>query len=256
MTSSDRTAYSCLEGDTLIELFKDRGLGDVRKAIVDALVAQDDRHSKHPFPFMSLPAEIRNMIYSYALPQGETLYPPSPDYAHLIVQRPDLTRVNPVVRAESLAVLFNHNTVDVDIADSTLGLNDDPDRDAYYYLFEESAEYLQQLGRHIDLLRKIRTSEFEVLIKNKRRKVILEFERNMTQLPKYTVRIISATRRRGKTNDVAAASYLEAFIQRIVDARTKFFDLDAYNIDAFFDRFARENDYDNMKRRRVEVSGT
>jgi len=46
---SDPSASSCLEMEKLIDLFEDRGFGDVRKAMIKALVDQDNQHAKRPF---------------------------------------------------------------------------------------------------------------------------------------------------------------------------------------------------------------
>ncbi|GAB7344814.1 hypothetical protein MBLNU457_3272t1 [Dothideomycetes sp. NU457] len=97
--------YARLSTNTLIELFKDRGFGDIRDVIVSTLVQQDKHHAEQPFPFMALPAELRKMVYSYVLEEYKY------EFQNPL---PVLTRVNSQIRKESLELLLGNTTLTLD----------------------------------------------------------------------------------------------------------------------------------------------
>lgn len=136
---SGAAAYSCLQTDRLIELYKDRGCGDIRDVMVNTLVDQDKRHAEQPFPFMSLPVEVRTMVYSYAMPA---------EHHNFKRDRPPVwTRVSSQIRKESLEHLFGNNTL---ILEAMAFAQDSGCR-----LLSPSVALLKKIGAHTSLLRMV-----------------------------------------------------------------------------------------------------
>lgn len=58
--------YNRMCVDDLQRLVKVRGIR-LRDVLINVLAKQDRYHADHPFPFLRLPAELRNQVYSYLL---------------------------------------------------------------------------------------------------------------------------------------------------------------------------------------------
>jgi len=174
--------YSWLETYELIKLYKDRGFGDVREIMINALVEQDLQHAERPFPFMSLPAELRTMVYSYAMPEGDHNFR---DFL------PVLTQVSSQVRKESLEFLFDSNAIELEAQELCLH--------SFCQLTEKSCMLLkQEAAIHVNPLRTVCISFTVGLTFNDRvclptggREMGVIIERNVSQTPPYKARVSS-----------------------------------------------------------------
>ena len=71
---------------------------------ISAATPKQDTSSEQPFPFLDLPAEIRLMIYGYAVTESE------PIYLDTLAAPPALTRVCRQIRQEALPVFLGANS--------------------------------------------------------------------------------------------------------------------------------------------------
>lgn len=133
------------------------GLGSIRKIVVEALISQAKSRAARPFRFLSLPAELRDMIYSYALvPYTENLIHKDLYRARTPEGRrsrgvawlepPALTQVSSQVRKESLAIYLGRNTFNVYTDLDLLGAR---------WLSTRLVQGLPRLNAQPDLVRKV-----------------------------------------------------------------------------------------------------
>jgi len=247
LAPSDPSAYSCLDLETLVDVFEGRGFGDVRRLIVNALVEQDKQHAKHPFPFMSLPAEIRNWIYGYVIPQDNHLFLPrgyGEDCSEL--WQPNLTRVDSLIRRESLSIFYGSNTFRLYITSDCRihGATGVPEHE--YWLADPSHDFLERLVPHIDLLRNIKTNLVPIYVKGARFLSRLEFDRDTHRNPQYRVRSTLPLGHQPSGKDIKAANeFAQACLQSLINERKKTFDFSATSLDELLEAFAVKIDHDN-----------
>ena len=173
--------YNNLNNFKLEKLAVIRGSRKSRDYLLDFLKEQDLLHAKHPFPFMSLPPELRGMVYGYTCLEEEW-------YSH--DELPALTRVSSQVRKECLPVLFNSHCISI----FTIDNQETPKPEVLptqYRLHIESVELLQRLSPHKDLIREV-TIDLSLYPANRVGQhpdgsVELTFQRNINSTPQYSV---------------------------------------------------------------------
>ena len=101
--SKPKTSYDRLSMNDLAKLTKTRGLGTDFEIIVRALIEQDKRHAESPFPFMSLPGELRNRIYAEVLKS-----PTRRGFSHMGM--PPLIAVSSQIWKECLSMVLDVDT--------------------------------------------------------------------------------------------------------------------------------------------------
>jgi len=148
--------------------------------LVNALVEQDRYHAEHPFPFLVLPAELRNQIYSYLLVSTQRVE------LYNDLKIPLLARVSSQVRRESLEVFFGYNTLHVSTCRhyrKKLGT-----QEPYLGLSQDTVRLLDRIAPHKDHLRKVLISGF-VWLKGSRAPtscgMTLALERCINRTPQY-----------------------------------------------------------------------
>ncbi|KAI9785528.1 MAG: hypothetical protein M1839_009269 [Geoglossum umbratile] len=77
-----------------------------------------------PFPFLSLPPEIRNKIYRHLLTSPQTLTSPQRPSAHFIQNhlQPGILATSRQVHNEALRILYEENRVEVYVSDDAVHL--------------------------------------------------------------------------------------------------------------------------------------
>ncbi|GAB7342066.1 hypothetical protein MBLNU457_g0348t1 [Dothideomycetes sp. NU457] len=144
--------YEKLDSGDCYELLRIRGLLRSREFSHVALKKQDRRHAKDPFLFLSLPAEIRDMIYELSQLQPRQLWP------HIFFLH-TLSLVSSQIRKESLANYFACNHLPLyfvpDPHASFEKHEQKEDTSRHLHLENDSLKTLQTLSAHANLFRRV-----------------------------------------------------------------------------------------------------
>jgi len=186
--------WYCKFGDKQLEdLTRSRGLGSTRAVLIQALISQDKSEAERPFRFLSLPRELRDMIYFHALVSHVIL--PPPGYPRWLADQepPAFTQVSKQVRKESLAVYWGKTTFQLDtfptcgdsggpaVTDRHVMLSGGPYR-VLLDMFTHS-----HLVRRLAVLMRFRLKNTHAVIPNPLVACSLTISRNMGSLPQYRV---------------------------------------------------------------------
>jgi len=268
------TSYKKLNVEELGQILKARGLDSPEELCRKALEKQDYQHAYDPFPFLSLPAELRDMIYGFAMAPDQ----PADQYGRISYDQrqwdnpcpPALARVNSQIRRESLAKYFACNEVALIITIPNHDLEQDDN--ARLRLQPESRDILQRLSAHTDLFREVVVvlgffivdESFEDIIHlpdeyNKLQSVDLRFRRDVKKTPQWTVTLFlpqahKAILSREESHKVRNVLYMvgshigkctEAIIEKFADP----FAFTLKNVESLARRLPAEVSYDGTRRR-------
>jgi len=175
MYQSGEAPYDHFEDFELYEIATMRGVGMTRGDLLKALREQDQLHAKSTFPFMSLPLELREMIYGYVCADIWFDIDDGP---------PALTCVNSQVRKECLPILFAVNPVRLRCVPARQDLAGGGYVN-YQCLHNQSRKMLRRLSYRVDHFRTIRVRY--VLKGDWLQWIQLILRRNPKATPQYSV---------------------------------------------------------------------
>lgn len=229
----------------------------LKEVLVDALLEQDRSHVEHPFPFLLLPAEVRNRIYAYVVVSSIER-----DLDRL--KLPDLLRVSSQIRRESLGVFFGFNTLRLDAHRYYHG----PGKQRpYQYLSPWTVRQLDRISPHLNHLRKVHISGFVWLRRQDLQQydpcsMTLALERCVNRMPQYVARMELLSH---ATNNARIAGFslhaglgdaelrersietnVQDSVQACLDRHVGSFTFSARNIDALLDTACFRFDVNDM----------
>ncbi|GAB7342052.1 hypothetical protein MBLNU457_g0336t1 [Dothideomycetes sp. NU457] len=190
VSALDGRPYEWLETEDLVKLTTTRGLGITKTYLVNLLKEQDHQHSRCPFRFMSLPAELRNMVYGYVCADYHSGRRIRDEYGYEQSKRnhfPALTRVSKQVRKECLAVLFDSDSVQLSAEPRRQHVNS-ASTGTIYNLKPSIMRLLEYRSPHLALYRSVRVDfVLDVADAEWDYTIFLYFKRNVNASPQYSI---------------------------------------------------------------------
>ncbi|GAB7342083.1 hypothetical protein MBLNU457_g0361t2 [Dothideomycetes sp. NU457] len=173
--TSRENRYNRMCVDDLQRVVKVRGIR-LRDVLINALIEQDRLHAEHPFPFLRLPAELRNQIYAYIVVPSRMTYD---------LKIPVLARVSSQVRRESLDVFFGRNPLSLSTQSYHLGRAPQRPVRVRQELTPDSVPLLRRIRPHIDYVRKVLINVTIRLKRSRKCSMRLALERCINRTPQY-----------------------------------------------------------------------